>query len=271
MTPEAYAALMADADALARRFERDAQLVRDLAALVPVPGAEPVSEPVPEPVISGPAEPLTFARITERNFVSAEEDGWRASGMSIASDASAPVSPPSVGQMTYPAGSWDSYDPGWTERSIGALGYRQLYLRWWQKMSANWQGHPSATNKLFYVWLHDKPVVFPRAVGVGAGALMAEVGLQDIPAIAINLPANVLPVELVRGRWHRWEIQLSVGPPGECRWWVDGVLAGEHLALDYGGGHWQTLAWRPIWGGRGGTISETMYLWMDHFYASGAP
>jgi hypothetical protein len=31
------------------------------------------------------------------------------------------------------------------------------------------------------------------------------------------------------------------------------------------------LEWNPTWGGLGGSITATQYMWMDHIYISGKP
>jgi len=249
-----------------------------------VNGTSAASVTAPVPSAGGgayPNEPVGFLAVTERSYLATVEDGWTATtagGFSIVSDATAPKSPSAVGQMVYPAGSSD-LDPGWTEYpSLAGLGYTRLYLSFWVKLSANWQGHKTSVNKIGYVWVHDKPVVFPLVQGVGSAPLHTAVGLQDIPnLVAVTEAPNLGTVEIVRGQWHRWELVLVMNTgsnaDGELHWWIDGVKVGEYKNIEYGdatqGKLWQDPCWRPIWGGQGDTLVQTQYMWMDHYYASG--
>jgi hypothetical protein len=83
------------------------------------------------------------------------------------------------------------------------------------------------------------------------------------------------------GSWHHWEVQLVSNTPnvanGVCRFWLDGVKVGEYTNIEYSdtvtyiGTNWTVLAWTPVWGGKGNPVSTAMYMWMDDYYASGAP
>jgi hypothetical protein len=231
-----------------------------------------------------PNQPAGFTPITERLFNAAVEDGWIAStSLSIVADATAPKSPSAVGQMTYPAGTTGGgagSDPGYAERYIAGLGYTRLYVSFWVKLSSDWQGNLTSVNKVAYVNVHDKPVVFPIVQGIGSGGLHTAIGLQDIPIVGAQyMEPNLTDVEIVRGQWHRWEVVLVVNSgdaaDGELHWWIDGVKVGEYRNILYGtsaqGKIWQYLYWRPIWGGQGDVLLQTQYMWMDHFYASGSP
>ncbi len=231
-----------------------------------------------------PNQPAGFTAITERLFDAAVEDGWLAStSLAIVADATAPKSPSAVGQMTYPAGTMGGgagSDPGYAERYIAGLGYQRVYLSMWVKLSANWQGNLTSVNKVAYINVHDKPVVFPIVQGIGSGRLRTAIGLQDIPIVGAQyMEPNLTDVEIVRGQWHRWEVVLVVNSgdaaDGELHWWIDGVKVGEYRNILYGtsaqGKIWQYLYWRPIWGGQGDVLLQTQYMWMDHFYASGSP
>lgn len=225
-----------------------------------------------------PNQPAGYTAITGRPFAEKAEDGWTAttsSGFSIVSEASAPKAPPTIGQMFYPAGKSD-YDPGWTERSITSLGYGEVYVSFWVKVSSNWQGHKSG-QKIGFAWIHDNPTVVFSIRGAGSDPLRSEIYLQNIPGTSRILTPNLASVELVRGRWHRWEVVLIVNSgdntDGQVHWWVDGTKVGEYRDVAFGsatqGKVWQLLSWRPIWGGQGDTLLEDQYMWMDHYYASG--
>lgn len=227
-------------------------------------------------------EPPGYTPITDRAFNAKVEDAWTATDaitFTIESDSDARRSPSSVGQMLYPAGCLGSCDPGWTELAITQLGYTQLYVSFWVKVSDDWQGHDSFFNKIGFIWTHGKPVVVPVIKGKDADTLRAWINLQDIPEVARNLEPNLLDdVEIVRGRWHRWEIILIANSgdnaDGQVHWWVDDVKVGEYFNVAFGSATqskiWELIAWRPIWGGQGDVVLLPMYMRMDHYYASGA-
>ncbi|HEV8265263.1 MAG TPA: hypothetical protein VGQ06_09935, partial [Gemmatimonadales bacterium] len=105
-----------------------------------------------------------------------------------------------------------------------------------------------------------------------------QIRLQNIPGVgARNLTPNLANPSYTRGEWHRWEVVLVVNSGdqanGEAHWWIDGVKVGEYRDVLYGdsgqGKVWHDLSWKPIWGGAGDVVAQTMYMWMDHYYASG--
>jgi len=171
------------------------------------------------------------------------------------------------------------YEPAFTAiDGANGHGYTQLYVSFWVKLSSNWQGHGSEVNKIGFVWLHGNPCVFFVPTGTGSGPLEPMIWLQNIPTGGQRLPANLNPVEFTRGGWHRWELVLVVNTGdlanGEAHWWIDGVKVGEYRNIEYGTSaeskFWgDELSWRPIWGGVGDAVTQTMYMWMDHYYVSG--
>lgn len=230
-----------------------------------------------------PHEPPGFTRLTERGFAAREEDGWRTTSsenFQIVDDSTAPQSPPAVGELVFPAGFLGADAPGWTELGdVSYLRYRRLYVSFWLRLSDNWQGHDSFANKVMYVWQHRNPVFFAHVFGKDDGPLTTRLGLQDIPiVIARNLEPNLVNVPILRGRWHRWEILLisntGDNADGEAHWWIDGVKVGEYRDVTYRSALqsdlWEHITWYPVWGGAGDIATVTMFMWMDHFYASGA-
>ena len=218
--------------------------------------------------------------MTERSFDLLSELGWFVNGpLLIVPDLSAPKSPGFVGQVTYPVGFGGGFEPAFTAiDGMNGRGYTQFYVSFWVKFSSNWQGHSSEVNKIGFVWLHGNPCVFFVPTGSGSGPLEPMIWLQNIPPGGRRLPANVTNVEFTRGVWHRWEALLisNTGDQanGEAHWWIDGVKVGEYRDIQYGTSgqskFWgDELSWRPIWGGVGGSVTQTMFMWMDHYYASG--
>lgn len=222
------------------------------------------------------AQPTGFTKITDRPFNEANEDGWRSSGgLTNDSDASAPLSGPGTLRATFPKGFGGGYSPIWSDRSISSLGYGRVYVSFALKLSDNWQGHSTGTNKIGFVWLNDKPVVFFNAYGKGSGTLTPIVSVQNTPNGSLNLMPNVGNAVVKRGQWQQWEAVLVVNSgsnaDGQIHLWIDGVKVAEYknMNLSSGGKVWEYLTWRPIWGGRDDVVQNTQYMWMDHYYASG--
>lgn len=231
-----------------------------------------------------PHQPPGFIQLTERPFDAAEEDFWRTvptPDFQIVEDSTAPKSPPNVGQARFPAGFVGGDGPILSEfGDFSFLGYRKLYMSFWLKVSENWQGQENFINKIGFVWMHSDPVFVPMIKGRDAEPLRSRIALQDIPVvIARNLDANVGAVEIVRGRWHRWEIVFIANTgdnaDGEVHWWIDGTKVGEYTDVTVRSStqsdRLQYVTWYPIWGGGFDIVIETMYMWMDHFYASASP
>lgn len=212
--------------------------------------------------------------------------GWDVStdgsGVRIATDPSAPASPPFVAEARYPVGFGDGRSPLFVEREIMDEETSRLYVCLWVKLSDNWQGHGSGVNKIGFVWTDGSPVVAFAAVGTGDGPLIPQIRLQDLPSTvepARNLVPGLDDATIRRGAWHRWEMLLVMNDwtaaNGEAHWWIDGRKVGEHRDLRYVDSTadriWEKVAWRPTWGGRGDTVREAMSMWLDHLYVSGAP
>lgn len=210
--------------------------------------------------------------------------GWKAStaepGFRVTLDHSAPGSAPFVAEARYPIGFGDGRSPVWVERDVAGLEHSRLYLCFWVKLSDNWQGHGSGVNKIGFVWTDGSPVVALAAVGADDGPLVPQIRLQDMPSeSARNLEPGLDDATIRRGVWHRWEVVLVMNgwteANGEAHWWIDGRKVGESRDIRYvdpaAEGIWEKVAWRPTWGGRGDAVRETMYMWLDHLYVSGAP
>ena len=283
------------------------------------PAAPPASvrPAAPPPTRGDWKEPAGFIRVTSRDFSSkAKTDsdrgadgsqGWdgaefRYSNLTIAQDRSAPLSPPNFLRMLYPpravrAGT--TFSPGvvqtlsLTGQAYGARKYRKIYLRTAFRVSANWQGHSTSTNKMFFVRATQSSASRPEPIirlrGAGSGPLQLNVDLQGSPrdkrniGVQSNLPPNqgvAVANNVQRGQWHLLEAVLEMGGNGQAngrlRLWLDGALTHDYSDIEYEGSGSQTAYWdvlhiAPTWGGIGGTINALMWLDYDEFYVSGAP
>jgi hypothetical protein len=239
-------------------------------------------------------QPTGYAKISDRAFstkASSSTDvtgaeGWAAyeyrHGMfTIVSDASSPSSPAKVGQMRYPAGfSSAGVAPGQAAKPLPA-GTKRLYLRFWMKLSSNWQSHASGVNKIFHVWMTSpsKNRIFLSFYGTNSSALRFTVHAQNTPAGSVNYTQNVGSKPTRLGQWQRYELILVMNTPGssngQVHAWVDGtkVIDRKNVPFVYRGepAVMNDLQWSPTWGGTGGpAVRQTMYMWLDHVYMSGS-
>ncbi len=246
---------------------------------VPRPPNEPPGfRTIAQVPFDGVASPLSALPEGLRLALPPEWEAIASEDLGVDVDVDAPGSPPYVGRATFPRGLGDGVSPIWMQRKIDASGFRQIFVSFWFKLSDNWQGHATGVNKIGFAWMHGKPVLTFAAVGSGVGPLVSQIRLQDVRyERARNLTSNMLPTPLKRGTWHRWEMLLVSNRPdmrdGEIRWWIDGALAGDYGNVVLAGPEeddvWEIVTWRPVWGGRGDQVRQTMYMWMDDLYVSG--
>lgn len=244
---------------------------------------------LPPPNPAYPHEPAGFTKLTERSFTTLVESGWdttAASGsdtnFSIRSDASAPKSPPSVGQIFYPAGFVGGGEPV-NVFKYGFTGNTRLYASFWVRFSPNWVGHPSSgVNKIFHFIIANVNKVFLSAQGFDSDPLQATVFLQQVPGVdgrVLDPNLNTGSAQIIRGHWHRWELLLTTNTGsqfnGSAEWWIDGVRVGSYSDIAYvgsGESHtWDGIQWAPTWGGGPVTLQAAQNQQIDHVYISGAP
>lgn len=229
-------------------------------------------------------EPAGMTLLRDRAFTTHAEANWDTGvGLTIENDVLALQSPPAVIRATYPPGH-----PAGNEPVNGASGtqhalHKNVFIAFAFRLSPNWVGNGSGTNKLFYerVLNPDKPVFFLSAEGGGDDPLRPYARLQDIvtyPGGSGNLAPNLVPLaEIVRGQRHKLSVYLQGNSPGNADgavdWWLDGVKVGA-----VGGIQWTPLQsefnifeLRPIWGGANvdPPIVEEQWLEVDHVTVSG--
>jgi hypothetical protein len=255
------------------------------SASAPMTAADTSTAPPP-----GSVEPAGMTAVTQRPFSTMLEDGWgvyawsgTTANCAIASDPSAPKSPASIASIKYPAGFPGGGEPcGWAKE--GMPNYRTWYLSFWFQISQNWQGHPTAVNKMLHVNIGGSNHIVVNLWGSGPGMMQAGILLQGIvkggnfdSGTSANFYPNLGPSgEIVRGRWYHEEVILvgntSGTANGSVDWWLDGVKVGSRSGIQYVSGNGvfgEKIAWAPTWGGLGSTVSSTMYQFMDHIYVSG--
>jgi hypothetical protein len=261
--------------------------------------ATPPATPSTPPATGGSNnanEPSGFSFLTDRAFNSlatscsnsssgaegwdgGEECSWK--NISIISDPTAPRSPNSVLQALYPAGVTGG-DPNATPGRIvkNFNSASQVYVSMWVKLSPNWVGNGTGTNKVFYLWMNDRPYFFMSAEGSGSGTLNATGRYQGSFDKREALPPNLGPSAVVqRGVWQHWEILVKANTPGtsngEFHLWVNGSKVSEYKNVGYlASGEskaFMKMDVEPIWGGLGSTLSANQYMYFDDVYVSTKP
>ena len=228
-------------------------------------------------------EPAGFTKLTEhffntvKNTDSAGTGEWSGSGgFSITQDPTAPRSPPNVAQFTYPAGFQAGSAPGHIEFDVPA-GLAQLYISFYMKLSPNFEGQSSETNKVLFAWILNHPAVFLSNQGAGRSEpLVPTVRYQGAFDSRAYFRQNVGTEQaMTRGKWRKWELLLVANAPGQSngiiRFWIDGQKVGDYADVKFRdtAETWQYVYLQPIWGGVGGAVTSTQYLWVDHLYVSG--
>ena len=254
-----------------------------------------VAPPPPPP--PGTVEPPGMTVITERSFSAVAEDSWTVptgtdlTNFTVVSDATAPKSSPSVLQIRFPAGFSAGGSPALTERDLGSTA-STLYVSMWIKLSSNWVGQMTGTNKVLHFWIAGLNRLFVYIDGSYGNTLQPYVGLQGIAtpyndgagstSTSVNLRPNVAGqtgAQIVRGQWYHWELVFAINSAGSADgtadWWINGVQVGHYTGIGYvSAGQsrvFQTMKWDPTWGGLGGTVPVDQFMTMDHIYISGKP
>ena len=236
-----------------------------------------------------PNEPAGSTLITDNPFDCITCNGWNVSfntGVSIVTDATAPLSPSNVLQHRYATGFVGGSAPGVVYYGLPS-NLREVYIGHWWKPSNPWHGHSSGINKTVFIWGGQPSgtgalVYFDMRGSTGAyhyEATMStttinncHIGNGDCPGTR-NFSANASSTVVTLGVWHRIEIYLkpsttTSSKDGIMRWWVDGVLTGNYTTVNYQSDPWNEFQISPTWGGIGDTKIETDFFWWDHIRIS---
>lgn len=235
-----------------------------------------VSATQPPPPPSGGAwanQPGAYSLVTDEPFNSLNENGWQsiwnASGYGTeGSDPSAPYSPSGVFQVMYPVGFQGGSAPA-TELAF-LPNLTRAYVGMWVKISNPWQGNPTNVNKLQYLMTNSNGSIFMCFYGTPGGPYELRVFPQFSTSLDRWLTPNVNNVPVTLGTWHKieWVVDYS-GSTSRIQWWMDGTLIGDYSGDPNPGAAFTEYHLDPVWGGIGGTKTETDYYWYDHVRIAG--
>lgn len=227
-------------------------------------------------------EPLGMTMAIERPFDSVA-GAFIPSGhtLTVVSDATAPYSPPHIMRGTILAGTDDQTSVYLFED--GTDDFDTVYICYWARYSANWEGHPTGVNKEFYFWTNgDTPSIYFDANGGGDGELIPQLETQGavstpLGAGEVHLIPNLVPgVRIIRNQWQLREVILKANTSGHTDGSCDVYIDNSHVA-SYGSIQWRSGAsvWNlfrqnSFWGGNAGaTVSADQWIDIDHMYVSG--
>jgi hypothetical protein len=201
----------------------------------------------------------------------------------ILEDRSAPFSCCSIARMRYPAGHRSGTAPATVQTLVFRPPVRQLYVSIWARISSNWFGNQSGTNKMFFLGAAGgNNQFFLSAEGQGHGALVPQVRLQGIGDRRARVAPNVAPgTVLTRGAWQHWEVMLTCNSgvnasDGTIDFWLDGTHVTSVKNVNWTQTKHPTRVcdfpifhWSPTYGGGGAPPPEEQFLDFDHVYVSG--
>ena len=180
----------------------------------------------------------------------------------IDSMPNAPGSPPSVLRIDFPAGFIGGSAPG-TE-AITFRSSRTVYAGFWWMASDPWDGHPSNSNKLAYIFAEPHGSMSLMMYGTPGGPYELRV-FPDWHGEWLR--PNIAEIPVTLGVWHRIEWLVIEGSPGDpaggiVRWWLDGTLVGSHTGVRLAEGPMTEFRLAPVWGGAEPVPKQTS----DHFF-----
>ncbi len=264
----------------------------------------PAGPPPPPPMISNPHMPAGYASIVERAFntlatytgdrgvgsypnKSGGSEGWddvekNSNNLQLANDPTAPLSGPSVLGFRYDAGPvafGQTYTPGPAQSLSFGGSRRKMYVHFAMKLSANFQYHTTGLKLMFFRSISTPGGKFEPILSIsnGGNLQMNPQGTED--NARGNLQANAGSGALTRNQWYDVEVVLEMNsaygvPDGVFKVWLNGNLVMNYADIKYlrdstNAYVWDVLHVNPTWGGQGGTINQTQYLYFDHFYVGG--
>jgi hypothetical protein len=204
---------------------------------------------------------------------------YRYNKLDVIEDPSAPFSCCTIARMLSPATHRAGTGPGVMQTLGWRPGVEEIYVSIWARLSSNWFGNQSGTNKMFFLGLGREPNnIFLSAEGAGTRPLQPQIRMQGVPDPRARIRPNRRQTILARGAWQHWEMYFKLNDPGVAngigQLWVDGQLVTDARDLQFRGtdrpnARWWIFHWNPIFGGGGASPPAEQYLDFDHVYVSG--
>lgn len=228
-------------------------------------------------------EPAGATVLTDWGWPSLTGSGWHdeGGGTSVASDGTAPLSPSSVLQQTFYTGMPAGISPGNSWYAF-PQPTKEVYVGFFWKVNAGFQQHSSNLTKiLFLSTTQSNPLFFYMGGPQGSSY---QIGMQYQNSTIDNSHISGYPgiigtfniggsQSVTAGAWARIELYVkrsttASSKDGILRFWVNGALAREFTNMNFEPYDFASVPIVPVWGGVGGTKSQTDYFWYDHIHIS---
>jgi hypothetical protein len=221
-----------------------------------------------------PNEPTGFVQVNDQPWNLLTGNGWNylrrsaSKNPDIVTESAAPLSPSNILRMIFTTDMGSNHEPGvhW----LGLSGIKEIYTGWWIKVSPNWQCSPAGCGKMTFLFAPSGANVYTTLLNPDASqGPPFRVGLRpQWGGYDLNLLPNVATTLIGPGDWHRiefyykWETTPGVSGDGIIRWWVDGVLNGNHTNIRYPADNGFTeFQYAPT---LQNPPTAEMYLYLDH-------
>lgn len=243
----------------------------------------PVTDPGPPAGNNGvfQSEPAGMTTLLNHNFsviLGPNMTNFYNAG-AIVSDATAPVSPPSVFKSAIAGRALTGgSEIAWNYPTI----QRSMFVGKWWRTNPEFEGRIVA-NKMFFMRGPGTNGYFGMFGGPNAGNpnFYIAFGINTSGLLDANLYPNVSSGVVTRGQWTKIEAYIRCSTTrssadGIIRWWVNGVLVGNYTGMNYCGINNEGInqwVWSETWDGhqdmgQSNTVEWAHYL--DHLFISGS-
>jgi hypothetical protein len=221
-----------------------------------------------------PNDPLSFLTASDQPWNLLNANGWNwmrrtaSKDPNIFADATAPFSASNALRMIFTTDMQPDTEP--SVHWLSLPGIREVYTGWWMKMSPNWECSPAGCGKVTFLFTNGAGQVYTgvyhSATGGGPPYRIAA-NTEWAPYGQHIWYPNVVTTPVSPGEWHRiefyyrWETVPGVSGDGIIRWWVDGVLNGNHTNVRYPNASFVEFQYAPT---LQNPPSAEQYMYIDH-------
>jgi hypothetical protein len=228
-----------------------------------------------------PHEPPGMTLIGDNPFDVAAPSGWTCYACAQLSIEDAPnlgiQSPGRVAAAQFPTGFVGGSAPINLARS--GFSVDSLYIHFTFAVSANWNGHSSNINKIFFITNSSHDDLGFTAYGSGSNPLSFQIFTQNVVGSGQYYRANITGGEIRRGVPVEIEVLIVMdsgagNADGQLHVWMDGRKTHQHTGVNTRrSGDDDTineLFWNPTYGGGNvDSVPSVQYQYIDHLYLSG--
>jgi hypothetical protein len=197
----------------------------------------------------------------------------------IVSDPTSPGSPSNVLRMIYTTDMPPDSEPGVHWRAVPSA--KEIYTSWWLKASANWQCSPAGCGKQTFLFTEQSGQVHTGLYHPCAGPEQCSPAVNGPPfKLAVNTEwapygqkiwyPNFATTLINANEWafvevyYKWSTSNNM-PNGIIRFWVNGVLNGNHTNVSYPAGSFIEFQYAPT---TQNVPTQEYYLYLDDTHLS---